>query len=42
MATFVLNYAINLGKKLIGLILLYSWKTILCSENKVIQQLTVT
>ena len=42
MAILVLNYTSNVGIKLIGMILFNSGKTILCSENKVIQKLTVT
>jgi hypothetical protein len=42
MAILVLNYTSNVRIKLIGLIMLNSGKTILCSENKVIQKLTVT
>jgi hypothetical protein len=42
MATLVFNYTSNVSIELIGVILLNSGKTILCSENKVIQYLTLT
>jgi hypothetical protein len=41
-AILVFYYSCNIGIKLIGMILVNCWLTIFCSDNNVIDVLTVT